>query len=112
MKKLFYLLLAMMLIGVSCEDSSKDVDSTPKGVVFASGTEMTVEFGSSGGSKSFSFSSDLDWEVTTSADWISVTPSSGTPSVKKFTVKASANDSFEERSGTVTMTTTDVDRRH
>ena len=107
MKKLFYLLLAMMLIGVSCEDSSKDVDSTPKGVVFASGTEMTVEFGSSGGSKSFSFSSDLDWEVTTSADWISVTPSSGTPSVKKFTVKASANDSFEERSGTVTMTTTD-----
>ncbi|MBO5672117.1 MAG: BACON domain-containing protein, partial [Alistipes sp.] len=107
MKKLFYLLLAMMLIGVSCEDSSKDVDSTPKGVVFASGTEMSAEFGSSGGSKSFSFSSDLDWEVTTSADWISVTPSSGTPSVKKFTVKASANDSFEERSGTVTMTTTD-----
>ena len=107
MKKLFYLLLAMMLIGVSCEDSSKDVDSTPKGVVFADGTEMSAEFGSSGGSKSFSFSSDLDWEVTTSADWISVTPSSGTPSVKKFTVKASANDSFEERSGTVTMTTTD-----
>ena len=107
MKKFFYLLLAMMLIGVSCEDSSKDVDSTPKGVVFASGTEMSAEFGSSGGSKSFSFSSDLDWEVTTSADWISVTPSSGTPSVKKFTVKASANDSFEERSGTVTMTTTD-----
>ena len=107
MKKFFYLLLAMMLIGVSCEDSSKDVDSTPKGVVFADGTEMSAEFGSSGGSKSFSFSSDLDWEVTTSADWISVTPSSGTPSVKKFTVKASANDSFEERSGTVTMTTTD-----
>ena len=108
MKKLFYLLLAAMLIGVSCEDSSKDVDSTtPKGVVFASGTEMTVEFGSEGGSKSFIFTSDLDWEVTTSADWISVTPSSGTPSVKKFTVKASANDSFEERSGTVTMTTTD-----
>ena len=107
MKKLFYLLLAAMLIGVSCEDSSKDVDSTPKGVVFADGTEMSAEFGSSGGSKSFSFSSDLDWEVTTSADWISVTPSSGTPSVKKFTVKASANDSFEERSGTVTMTTTD-----
>ena len=107
MKKLFYLLLAMMLIGVSCENSSNEVDSTPKGVVFASGTEMSAEFGSSGGSKSFSFSSDLDWEVTTSADWISVTPSSGTPSVKKFTVKASANDSFEERSGTVTMTTTD-----
>ena len=107
MKKLFYLLLAMMLIGVSCEDSSKDVDSTPKGVVFASGTEMTVEFGSEGGSKSFIFTSDLDWEVTTSADWISVTPSSGTPNEKKFTVKASANDSFEERSGTVTMTTTD-----
>ena len=107
MKKLFYLLLAMMLIGVSCEDSSKDVDSTPKGVVFADGTEMSAEFGSSGGSKSFIFTSDLDWEVTTSADWISVTPSSGTPSVKKFTVKASANDSFEERSGTVTMTTTD-----
>ena len=107
MKKFFYLLLAMMLIGVSCEDSSKDVDSTPKGVVFADGTEMSAEFGSSGGSKSFIFTSDLDWEVTTSADWISVTPSSGTPSVKKFTVKASANDSFEERSGTVTMTTTD-----
>ena len=107
MKKLFYLLLAMMLIGVSCENSSNEVDSTPKGVIFADGTEMSAEFGSSGGSKSFSFSSDLDWEVTTSADWISVTPSSGTPSVKKFTVKASANDSFEERSGTVTMTTTD-----
>ncbi len=107
MKKIFYLFLAAMLVGVSCSDPQEEVDSTPKGVVFASGTEMTVEFGSSGGSKAFVFTSDLDWEVTTSADWISVTPSSGTPSVKKFTVKASANDSFEERNGTVTMTTTD-----
>ena len=107
MKKIFYLFLLVIFSCVSCDEIGKYLDTESKGLVFAEGTEMTAVFGSSGGSKIYNFTSDLDWKVTTSAGWIAVNPQSGTPNASKFTIKVGANETFEDRNGFVIITTVD-----
>lgn len=70
----------------------------------------TYNFSREGGTESFSFSSNQDWTISTSDSWITVSPSSGTPVDGEImvTITCSANDTFDDRSATVTIRTNDL----
>jgi|GEM_PF-1275589 len=52
------------------------------------------------------FISNLDWTAASSADWITVTPTSGkaATSAAEITLKVAANDTYDDRTGIVTVT--------
>lgn len=64
-------------------------------------TEVTLlEFSDLGGQQSFDLVSDAAWTATQSVDWFTTTPMSGAGNAK-ITVAAQANNTTEERIGTI-----------
>ncbi|MFB0974147.1 MAG: BACON domain-containing protein, partial [Bacteroidales bacterium] len=52
------------------------------------------------------FTSNLDWTAASSVDWITLTPTSGkaATSAAEITLKVAANDTYDDRTGIVTVT--------
>ena len=65
--------------------------------------KSSLSFGYSGGSDSFTISSNVSWTVTSSATWCTVSPSSGSNN-GTVTVKASENTTTDDRTATITVT--------
>ncbi len=65
----------------------------------------SVDISADGSSASITFTTNRDWSVTWSESWISVSPSSGSASDGQVTVtiRCNPNDTYEDRSGTVTI---------
>lgn len=64
----------------------------------------SVLFSEKGGSQSVTFVTNNEWSVSVSGgSWLSLSSRSGSPKNSSFSVSASQNDSFEERSGTITI---------
>lgn len=69
-----------------------DVTSKPSAAIQTTGGDATIEFTAS-----------ADWSASTSADWISISPTSGTAGSAKITVKVAENTTYDERNGSVTI---------
>jgi len=69
-------------------------------------SDSNLSFTQDGGRISVSFSSSGDWVVTTQDSWLSVSPSSGFASTEplSFVLFCDYNDSYDPRTGTVTIT--------
>ena len=78
-------------------------NSTPDTDPYLTVNPSSLSFGYSGGSDSFTISSNVSWTVTSSATWCTVSPSSGSNN-GTVTVKASENTSTADRTATITVT--------
>ena len=97
MKKVFYLLLAVLALA-SCKKPA-----------FVSGPDsvtVTVD----GGSQSLSITVNRDWKITSSASWCTVSPSSGTASdnPQTITLRCDANPLYDARTAVLTITAEDA----
>lgn len=65
----------------------------------------TYNFTREGGTQSFTFSCNRDWSVSASENWITVSPSAGSPADGEITVRitCSANTTYDGRSATITV---------
>ena len=68
-------------------------------IIIPDGESLELKVGIDGGSKTFEFTSNYDWEVSTEADWIQVTPEKGIAGDAKVTV--TVESSLEEREAIV-----------
>lgn len=64
----------------------------------------SVSFSEKGGSQSLSFVTNNEWSASVAGgSWLSLSSRSGDPGNASLSVSADVNDSFEERSGTITI---------
>ena len=102
MKKLF-LLVALALVVMSCEQAQDFIDTKGHGLVFLEG-EMKAYFPDKGDTKNYKFNADLAWSAEASADWVEVNPTSGPAGENKIQIKVDKNKSEERRTGYVDIT--------
>lgn len=105
---IFPLSLGMML--ASCADEADTSQLLLSGgYMSVSTTEMTLSGG--GQSQNVSITANCAWSVSTDADWLTVSPMSGTASTS-INISASQNSSVtSQRTATVTVSTADGLRR-
>ena len=90
--------MAACLLVFSCQ-------KTPK-VTELSVSTKSVSFTAEAGEETVTVTSNEAWTVTCPADWITVSPASGTEN-GSFKISAKANETFEVRSADVTVTAKD-----
>ena len=107
MKRLFTLLL-IALTTLSCEVIDEKLDDQldkRDWVVFADGTELTVDVPSKQTVLNYKFESTLDWEVKTDAEWLEIDPMSGKAGKDiKIQIKVAKNKDKKGRTGYVDLT--------
>ena len=105
MKKLLLLLAAVGVIFTACENLSIDDPQLPQIEVVGGEESLSLNFPSEGVlTKTVTFKSNYDWNVTTSDAWIKVSPESGKAGEEcQITVSLDRNDSGEARSGKITI---------
>jgi poly(beta-D-mannuronate) lyase len=89
-----FLILASL---ISC--SSKDSNEEPSENLYIA---LTSEFSENGGSQSVTLTSNLNWTASADANWITITPSSGTDN-GPINVSVDENLTNNKRSGIVTV---------
>lgn len=95
MKQNMLLLLSLFLLVFACQ---KDEDPS---LTINSGMDISVS--SDRSTNTISFSSNMDWTARSSDSWCTVSPASGDASIKKINVVVNANDTYSDRSSTVTI---------
>ncbi|MBR4028372.1 MAG: leucine-rich repeat protein [Alistipes sp.] len=107
MKRLFTLLLIAFSV-LSCEVIDEKLDDLldkRDWVVFADGTELTVDVPSKPTVLNYKFESTLDWEAKTDAEWLEIDPTSGKAGKDiKIQIKVAKNKDKEGRTGYVDLT--------
>ena len=93
-------LSALMLLGCTSQIEPELNISTP----------LSIELDRQNPSSSVSFTTNCAWTATTSESWLSVSPSSGDASDDPVTVTVSAtpNDTYDDRTATVTIMADDL----
>lgn len=102
MKRLL-LLLTLAFFTLACENPEDYIDDRGHGLVFLS-EQMKAIFSYKGDSKNYQFTSDYDWTAEVSADWVEVTPTSGTAGDNMIHIKVDKNKSDKRRTGYVDIT--------
>ena len=107
MKRLFTLLL-ISFVAMSCEMIDEKLDDLldkRDWVVFAEGTELSVDVPSKQTVLNYKFESTLDWEVKTDAEWLEIDPMSGKAGKDiKIQIKVLHNKDKEARTGYTDLT--------
>ena len=107
MKRLFTLLLIAFSV-LSCEMIDEKLDDLldkRDWVVFADGTELTVDVPSKPTVLNYKFESTLDWMLTTESEWLEIDPTSGKAGKDiKIQIKVAKNKDKEGRTGYVDLT--------
>ena len=107
MKRLFTLLL-ISFAALSCEMIDEKLDDLldkRDWVVFAEGTELSVDVPSKQTVLNYKFESALDWEVATDVEWLEIDPMSGKAGKDiKIQIKVAKNKDKESRTGYVDLT--------
>lgn len=93
MKKLSFILLALLAIACEEEKKPEPVDS----IEFKSAKALT--FDNKGGDKSISFTTSGDWTSSTSASWITLSPASGKEGAAMPVLSVSENTGSSARKG-------------
>ena len=67
-------------------------------------SQSSFSLSDQGGSQTISFSTNKDWSATVSGgSWCTISPASGSSDVKSITVSVTANDTYDDRSATITI---------
>ena len=111
MRKIHFLgLLIALLFGISCSDSDNNKPSNPVDagkLTLPTETEKNPVLTTAGGEYTISFEATADWTASFSnlraVDWISVEPTSGSAGNNTVTVKATANETYDERGATLEL---------
>ncbi len=107
MKRLFTLFL-ISFAALSCEMIDEKIDDLlgkRDCVVFAEGTELSVDVPSKQTVLNYKFESTLDWEVKTDAEWLEIDPMSGKAGKDiKIQIKVLHNKDKEGRTGYADLT--------
>ena len=107
MKRLFTLLL-ISFAALSCEMTDEKLDDLldkRDWVVFAEGTELSVDVPSKQTVLNYKFESILDWKVKTEAEWLEIDPTSGKAGKEiKIQIKVAKNKYKEGRTGYADLT--------
>ena len=107
MKRLFTLLL-ISFAALSCEMTDEKIDDQLENknvVVFAEGTELSVDVPSEQTVLNYHFESTLDWEVKTDAEWLEIDPMSGKAGKDiKIQIKVLHNKDKQGRTGYADLT--------
>ena len=93
--RLAVLLFGMILLLVSCEKTPFVSMNGPR----------NYNFNCKGGSETFEVAANRDWNVKSSASWITVSPSSGVASDEAVTVTVTCdpNPTYDSRSAKITL---------
>lgn len=95
MKKSLYLFAALLVSAVACTEESKEDTLT------LSSTSYLVP--SSGASQTLAFSANNSWTISSDQDWVTFNSASGDAGDASVTITVSANDTYDSRSATLTL---------
>ena len=103
MKKLTFLLVAIVAFVTSCTES--EIPDLPKPIIDIIGEETCeLSFSSEASEQKVSFTANYDWSVISSEEWIKVSPDNGKAGEAcEITVSLEENDSHDDRAGVVTI---------
>lgn len=91
--KLLSIFYFIALVAASCETEP---------ILEVSQSSFTIS--DQGSSQTISFSTNKDWSASVSGGtWCTISPASGSSDVKSITVTVTANDSYDDRSATITI---------
>lgn len=99
--KIFYFLLALMVVTVSACSSD---DPLVPSITVPTGSEnyfgKNIDFQTTASSKGITFNSNMDWniEVPQNIDWCKVSPTSGNAGTQNVTISVSDNETYDDRS--------------
>ena len=94
MRRLYLLLITPLLLTTACQ---RVVESQDLGIIFNSACDMTPTFAAEGGDYHYYFTSEHDWHVECFDEWVSVSPSSGTPLDESFVVSVKGHEATKDR---------------
>lgn len=94
MKIYTLLIVSLFLVVVSCQK-----DEAPSLFI----KDTTIDLSNAGGSQTISFVSNMNWTAKSSQNWCTISQTSGGASTQSILVTATANDTFEARSCTITF---------
>src|SRR5688572_720303 len=100
--RLFFILCCLGIVTVTASSCSGDDPAADPELIVS--TEA-LSFSNEGEAKFFHIKSNLDWEVTSSESWLTVSPGSGSAGTIKIDVVAEANPLTAERTATLTAKT-------
>ena len=105
MKKLFLLLATVSMIFTACENSGVADLPQPLIDIIGGSESMSLNFPSDGVlEKNVTFKSNYDWSVTTSDEWIKISPKSGKAGEEcQVTVSLDPNDTYDVRKGEISI---------
>ena len=103
MKKLFLLLAILGMVAVGCTTEGGN-EQNDKYLSFTDETNTNPTVVAGGGMVNISFTTEYDWKVTSNADWLTTSKTSGVGGSVDFFITASPNKSDKERKGTITIT--------
>ena len=118
LKSLIVLFASAFLLSACGGDSSpsSEPSPTPKPTPAAPSIDIAATENTSpvlsqtGGSAQLTFKTNGDWTATSSDSWIKVSQTSGKAGTVTLTISASDNDSYDDRKGTVTISSGSVSK--
>jgi hypothetical protein len=100
------LFAAITIVTFNCCSENNTEEETPQTPYFefVDSSDTAQMFPAEGGTAEIKFATSHDWTVSTDENWISLPRKSGTPSITHFTITVSQNTSTSQRTGIVTIT--------
>ena len=115
MRKLLTFLkaIAFVILIAGCEETGKETEPeiTPEITLSESMTSSGISVESAGQSVTVDFTTNVPWSATASADWVTISPSSGKAGKNSVKVKVEENTASQPRSATVTITDNESTRK-
>lgn len=114
MKRNMFVLPVLGLLLLLCQGCSEDKEENPApespSITVESGEDMPV-FETAGGTVALTFTATSDWTAAVddaASGWLSVSPASGGAGTYTLSLVTTANDSYDERNASVTITSGSV----
>lgn len=115
MKRNLFVLPVLGLLLMLCQGCSEDKEENPPAPESPSITVESEEdipvFDNAGGTLALTFTTTSDWTASvdgTASGWLSVSPASGEAGTHTLSLVTTANDSYDERNASVTITSGSV----
>ena len=94
MRKNIILILSLFLLMFSCKK-----DEVPSIII----NSQEINISNARSSEIISFTTNMSWTATSSENWCTLSQTSGDNSTKSITIVAATNDTYDDRSATVTI---------
>ena len=113
MKSRLFPLLLTSVLALACQGKEQPAgpstpvdEKTPASISPLSPSSLT--YSDAGGTQTVSFTSALAWTVSSDADWVSASPSSGAAGQVEIQVTAASNEGYDGRSASLTVKSEEV----